>query len=364
MNMTARPAPRSPYLKASYTKDMVIEAFNTPFRKKWTFVGICFLISVPFLFSNYIIHIANLIAIASISALALNMLSGNAGLLSLGHAGFMAAGAFTTAILTVRFGIPIWIVIPLSAIVGAVLGFIAGLPSLRLKGMYLGLSTLALHYVIIYALSEYQFYGGFGFGIPIKDPHIGPLLLSGERTWYYVLCILVFLVALFIKNLLRSRVGRAWIAIHNRDIAAEIIGVNIGYYKILAFAVSTSITSFAGSIYAFYTNVATVDEYSFSMTISYLAMIIVGGLGSIVGSLMGAFLITALPFVMIYLVEFFEITGAIKDYFFAVQTGLFGVVIIFFLLAEPLGLAEIWRRIRVYFELWPFRYKPLSITKR
>jgi len=364
MNVIVKRAPRSPYLKTSYSKDMVIEAFDTPFRKKWVVVGICLLISVPFLFNNSLIHIANLIAIASISALALNLLCGNAGLLSLGHAGFMAAGAFTTAILTVRFGLPIWIVVPVSVFVGAVLGFIAGLPSLRLKGMYLGLSTLALHYVIMYALSEYQFYGGFGFGIPIESPGIGPLKLSEERTWYCVLCILVFLVALFVKNLLRSRPGRAWVSIHNRDIAAEIIGINIGYYKILAFVVSTSLTSFAGSIYAFYTNVATVDEYTFSMTISYLAMIIVGGLGSIQGSVMGAFLITSLPFVMIYIIDFLEITGAIKDYFFAVQTGLFGVVIIIFLLAEPLGLAEIWRRVRVYFQLWPFRYKPLSVTRR
>ena len=364
MNTSVSPATRSPYLKTSYPKDMIINAFSTPFRKKWAVLGVCVWLVAPFIFSSYLIHIANLIAIAAISALALNLLSGNAGLLSLGHAGFMAAGAFTTAIFTVRFGVPFWVVVPMSAVVGAFLGFIAGLPSLRLKGMYLGLSTLALHYVIIYALSEYQFYGGFGFGIPVEDPRIGPLVLAGEKAWYYILCVLVFLVALFIKNLLRSRVGRAWIAIHNRDIAAEIIGINIGYYKILAFMVSTSLTSFAGSLYAFYTNVAAVDEYTFGLTISYLAMIIVGGLGSILGSLMGAFFITALPFVMIYLIELLEITGAVKDYFFAVQTGLFGLVIIVFLLVEPLGLAEIWRRIQVYFQLWPFRYRPLSVTKR
>jgi len=357
-------AGKSPYLKTSYAKDMVIEAFDTPFRKKSTVLGLIVWGLFPFIAGNYSIHIVNLIAIAAIGALALNLLCGNAGLLSLGHAGFMASGAFTTAILSVNFGMPIWVVLPAAGLVGALFGFVAGLPSLRLKGMYLGLSTLAIHYVIVYIFSEYQFYGKFGFGIPIKDPQIGPLTLSSDRTWYFILCFLVWLVGIFIKNLLRSRPGRAWVAIHNRDIAAEVIGIHIGYYKVLAFVVATSITAMAGGLYAYYTNVATIDEYSFSMTISYLAMIIVGGMGSVLGSLMGAFLITSLPFMLMYFIDYFEITGLIKDYFFAIQTGLFGMVIIFFLLVEPLGLSEIWRRIRVYFQLWPFRLRPLQVTKR
>lgn len=360
----SKKAPLSPYLKTSYSKEMVINEFDSPFRKKNAFLGILILIAIPFISSNYLIHIINLTAIAAIGSLSLNLLCGNAGLLSLGHAGFMAAGAFTTAILTVHLEMPIWVVLPLSGIVGGILGLIAGLPSLRLKGMYLGLSTLAIHYLIIYALSEYQYYGGFGFGIPIKDVEIGTFSLSDDRIWYFILCLIVFIVALFVKNLLRSRPGRAWIAIHNRDIAAEIMGINIGFYKVLAFIVSSSITAMVGCIYAYYTNVATVGEYSFTMTISYLAMIIVGGLGSIFGSLVGAILITSLPFILIGIVDFFEITGAIKDYIFAVQSGLFGIIIILFLLVEPRGMAEIWRRIKIYFILWPFKNKPLTVTKR
>jgi branched-chain amino acid transport system permease protein len=356
-------APQSPYLKRTYSEDMIM-ALDTPFKKKCAVIGLLISVLFPFVASHYFIHIANLIAIASIGALALNLLCGNAGLLSLGHAGFMASGAFTTAIMVTNFGMPIWVVLPTSAMIGAILGFIAGLPALRLKGMYLGLSTLAIHYVIVYALSEYQFYGGFGFAITIKNPKIGPFILSGDKTWYFILWFMVLVVAVFIKNLLRSRPGRAWIAIHNRDIAAEIIGINIGYYKILAFVVSASVTAVTGCIYAYYTNVATIDEYSFTLTIRYLAMIIIGGLGSILGSLLGAFLIISVPFFLIYLVDFLEITGPIKDFFFVIEIGLFGIIIIFFLLVEPLGLAEIWRRIRTYFQLWPFRYKPLTITRR
>lgn len=357
-------APKNPYLKTTYSMDLILNVFETPFRRRVAWGGGILLIALPFLTSIYVIHIINLIAISAISALALNMLSGNAGLLSLGHAGFLAAGAFITAIFSVRYGMPIYIVLPISAGAGAILGLVAGLPSKRLKGMYLGLSTLALHYVIIYLLSEYQFYGGFGFGITIKDPRIGDFEIADDRVWYYILCGLVITTALFVKNLLRTKPGRAWIAIHNRDIAAEILGINIGYYKILAFMVSTSITTSAGSLYAYYTNVATIDEYSFALTISYLAIIIVGGIGSIFGSIMGSCLITSLPFVFMYLVDYLQLTGTVKDYFFAVQTGLFGLIIIIFLIFEPLGLVEIWRRIRVYFELWPFKFKPLSVTRR
>jgi len=364
LNMTTIKAKHSPYLKTTYAKDMAIEAFDTPFRKKWALVGLLIALTFPFIASEYFIHIANLIAISCIGALALNLICGNAGLLSLGHAGFMASGAFTTAIMTIHFKMPIWIVLPSACAVGALLGFIAGLPSLRLKGIYLGLSTLAMHYLIHYGCSEYQFHGGFGFGVKIEDPQIGSLVLSDDRAWYFVLWILVLITALYIKNLLRTRPGRAWIAIHNRDIAAEIIGIHIGRYKVLAFVVSSGITAVTGSLYAYYTNVASVDEYSFMLTIYYLAMIIVGGMGSILGSLTGAFLITVLPFMLLYITDFFEISGVVKNFFFAVQSGIFGLVIILFLLIEPLGLSEIWRRIRVFFQLWPFRFKSLQVTKR
>lgn len=355
---------RSSYLKISISEDMAIKAFDTPFRKKWMVVGIVAVGVFPFISSSFFIHISNLIAIACIGAMALNLLSGNAGLLSLGQAGFLASGAFTTAVMAVSFSMPIWVTVPAAALVGTILGFISGLPSLRLKGIYLGLSTLAMHYIIVYACSEYQFWSGSNFGIVIKSPSIGPLILADDRAWYFLLWILVGMVGLFITNLLRSRPGRAWIAIRNRDIAAEVMGINIGYYKLLAFVVSTTITAMAGSLYAYYTNVASIEEYSFMLTISYLAMIISGGMGSVLGSIMGAFLITSLPHSLMYLFGLFEVSGILKDYFFSLQFALFGFVIITFLLVEPLGLAEIWRRVRVYFELWPFRYKPLSVTKR
>lgn len=355
---------KSPYLKASHFEDMAIKAFETPFRKKCLVSGVVFWIVFPFLAPPFFVHITNLIAIACIGSLALNLLIGNVGLLSLGHAGFMAAGAFVTAIMTSNFGMPIWVVLPVTIVVGCFLGLIAGLPSLHLKGIYLGLSTLAMHHIIYYGCSEYQFYGGFGYGIVIKEPSIGFLILSGKNVWYFCLWLVAGMTALLIANLLRSKIGRAWVAIRDRDIAAEVVGINIGYYKILAFAFSSGLTSMAGGLYAYYTSVVSVEEYNFSLTVAYLAMIIVGGVGSILGSVMGAFLIIILPYLLMYTVGLFDISFPIKEYFSVIQSALLGFIIIIFLLVEPLGLAEIWRRVRIYFELWPFKYKPLTVTKR
>ena len=354
----------SPYRKTSYFEDMAIKAFETPFRKKCLIAGVIFGVAFPFISPPFILHVINLIAIASIGALALNLLIGNAGLLSLGHAGFMAAGAFTTAIMTVNFGMPIWIVLPAAILIGGLFGFVAGLPSYKLKGIYLGLSTLAVHHIIQYGCSEYQYYGGFGYGIVIKAPSIGHVVLTNKIEWYFFLWIIAALVALFITNLLRSKPGRAWVAIRDRDIAAEVIGINIGDYKIMAFILSSGLTSLAGSLYAYYTAVASADQYSFSLTISYFAMVIVGGVGSVLGSFLGAFLITVLPYGLMYLTGLFEVSFSVKEYFSIIESAIFGIVIVLFLLAEPMGLAEIWRRTRIYFELWPFRYKPLTITKR
>lgn len=355
--------PASPYMKSSYSKDMVMQAFDTPFRKKWMIVGLVVFVIFPFLSPLFFVHISNLIAISCIGAMALNLVTGNAGLLSLGHAGFMCAGAFTVGILGTRLGMPIWITIPVAGLVGVVLGLGAGLPSLRLKGIYLGISTMAMHYIIIYFASEYQFFAGYGHGIRVETPSIGILVLSNQKKWYFFLWFFVWTTGVFITNLLRSRIGRAWVAIRDRDIAAKVMGINIGQYKVLAFMVSTAITTMSGGFYAYYTNLAAVDEYTFYLTVSYLAMIIVGGIGSVLGSIMGAFLITSIPYLLMFLLSLAEIPAyMVEKYFYAFESGIFGLLIIVFLILEPLGLAEIWRRIRTFFELWPFRYAPLKIT--
>ena len=354
----------SPYLKTTYSADMVLNAFDTPFRKKWMIAGIIIFFIFPFMASSFFVHIANLVAIACIGALGMNLVLGTAGMLSLGHAGFMCAGAFTAGALGGLFHLSIWITIVASALVGAILGLIAGLPSFRLKSIYLAISTLALHYIIYFVASEIQFTAGASNGLEIDDPSIGIVVLSTKTHWYFFLGFFLLVTGLFIANLLRSRPGRAWVAIRDREIAARVMGIHVGRYKILAFVISSAITAIAGALYAYYINLAAVEEYTFLLTITYLAMVCVGGLGSILGTIFGAILITLTPHLLMYLISYLDVPPAIKDYFFAIESAVFGGLIIFFLMVEPLGLLEMWRRIRTFFELWPFKHRPLMITKR
>jgi branched-chain amino acid transport system permease protein len=355
---------KGPYLKTSYRADMAIEALDTPFRRVCLFFALLVGVIYPFIAPPFWVHLTNLVAIACIGALALNFVIGNAGQVSLGQAGFLCAGGFVTAIMTVEFGTPFWAVILSSALVGALLGLIGGLPSMRLKGMYLGLSTIAVHYIILFCAKEYQFRSGSSFGIVVARPHIGPFLLSDDRVWHFFLWFVVGLVTIFIINLLRTRVGRACIAIADREVAARFMGISIGYYKVLAFVVSSAIVAVAGSLNAYYISTVAAEQFTFLLTIQYLAMIIVGGLGSVLGSFLGAFLITLLPYGLTHLSHAFTVSAYLERYFFAVESGVFGLLIILFILFEPDGLVEIWRKIRDYFMLWPFRFKPLKITRR
>jgi branched-chain amino acid transport system permease protein len=338
--------------------------FDTPVRKGSLILGLIVMAVFPFFASSFFVDLVNRLALASLACLALNLLTGCAGQLSLGHAGFLMIGAFITGIANVHLGLPIWIIIPIVALGGIITGFVVGLPALRLKGVYLALSTMAAYYIIYEACARYQYVVGAGWGIELQDPTIGPIVLNDDRVWYFTLCTIVVLVTAYILNLLKTKPGRAWIAIRDRDVAAQLMGINIGYYKVLAFVVSGAITAITGSLYAYYTNVVHVEEYNFMMNIDYLAMIIIGGMGSVPGSFMGAALVVLLPYGLMYLFDSLAVSSMIEQYFFAVKSGFFGLLIVVFLLVEPSGLIEIWRRIRDYFALWPFRYKSVIVTKR
>src|ERR1700691_4251689 len=286
---------QSPYLLVSYAETNRV--LPNPYQRVMVSVIVAAIVCIPFVAGGYFLHLMNLCSIAVIGAVGINLLTGYCGQLSLGQASFMAIGAFTTAILSQRYGLPFFVAIPASCCAGAMVGFLVGLPALRFRGIYLAITTLAMHYAIIYVLTNYQAIVGpsASAGITVPPPSIEGLKLTSERGWYYALLIAAAAVLMFSLNLARSYIGRSWVAIRDRDIAAETAGVNVPRHKLLAFTISAALAALAGSLGAYFTTVVTVEEYTLELAIIYLAMIIVGGMGSVVGSVFGAVFITLLP---------------------------------------------------------------------
>ena len=348
----------SGYFKTNYAGDLSLAETRTHWA--YLILFLVFLIAYPFMASPFWLDLASQVCLALIGALALMLLTGYAGLISLGHAGLIAAGAFTTAILFKELNASIFVTLPASGLVGALLGVIFGLPSLRLKGVYLALSTLALHFIVTYFGSEYESKRGYATGVVMDPPKLGPFTIEDPRLWYYVLLFAACLVLILAVNLVRSRTGRAWMAIRARDVAAEAFGISVAFYKVLAFVVSSAITSIAGCLFAYYHGFVSVEAFSILMTIEYVAMVIIGGLGSILGAIFGTVFIVLLPYIIDEAVDTFTVPARLSTYLFAVKYASFGLIMIIFLVFEPRGLVGIWKRIQNYFILWPFKHRSLG----
>jgi branched-chain amino acid transport system permease protein len=348
----------SPYLRTTYEDDAALVA--TPVRRFWLGALAVALAAVPLVAPPLVLDLLCRAAVAVVGAHALNLLTGYTGLVSLGHAGLIAAGAFTSGILSHELGAPFWVTMPASLAVGAVLGLVVGAPSLRLKGVYLALGTLALHFLIIWAVGEYQSGRGLSTGLLLPRPALGPLRVAGPVTWYYVLVAVAAACTVFTLNLVRTRPGRAWTAIRDRDIAAAATGVNVTAYKLLAFVVSSAMTAFCGSLWAYYTGFVSVEAFSFFMTIEYIAMVIIGGVGSVLGGVLGALFVTLFPYAVDAAIDALPVPEHFHTFLFAVKFGVFGLLMALFLTLEPRGLVSIWSRVRTWFELWPFRYQPMA----
>lgn len=323
-------------------------------------------IVAPFTLTSYHTHLLNLALIASMGALSLNMLTGLTGQVSLGHAAFLAIGGFSAAIVESATPVGIWLSVPLAGAAGGLVGLLVGMPGTRFRGLYLAISTLAMHYAIIFAAKWYQVELGASAseGIAIPDPQLFGHSLSGDRSWYFVLLALLVLTTWVFLNLLRSRIGRAWIAVRDRDISAEALGINIFRAKLSAFVVSSAITSMVGAILAYYTNSVSSDNYTIDIAVTYLAMIIIGGMGSPMGAILGAFFVTFLPYSVEGLMSYAPVSWRAGGALFAYQVGAVGLFILLFIVLEPRGLVEVWRRIETYFERWPFKYRALDIHRR
>jgi branched-chain amino acid transport system permease protein len=308
------------------------------------------------LLSPYQLSILNEMGIAVIGALGLNLLTGYTGQISLGHGAFLAIGAYTSALLTGKLGISFFLSLPLAGLTAAGLGMIVGIPSLRLKGLYLALGTLAFGLIMEYIIFHWDLTQG-DMGMAVNRIRIGDFIIRTERQFFYLIIIFSGLAILIAKNIVRTKLGRSFIAIRDRDIVAEVMGIPLAKYKVMAFGISSFYAGVAGCLMAHYQQWIVPGSFDITLSIAYIAMIILGGLGTILGSIFGAILITGIPYAIIYLTDLFKdnypaLSGLIVDF----KLGIFGLVIVLTLLFEPLGLFGIYVRIKVYWKTWPFKY--------
>ncbi len=346
--------------KTTYASDMAL--FPLPIAK-WAVAALAliFVVIVPLTVDEYYLAILNLIFIAVVGALGLNILVGYTGQISIGHGAFMSVGAYTAANLAVRLGLPFWITLPAGGLMAAVIGVIVGTPSLRIKGLYLAIATLAGQLIIEWTINHTPaISGGAQASIQVPRPDLFGFILNTQGRLYYFLLFFAVLAIVATLNLIRSRIGRAFIAVRDQDIAAEIIGINIYRYKLLSFAISSFYAGVCGVLYTYYFGIANYEAFQLIVSIDYLAMIIIGGLGSVLGSIFGAIFVTLLPIVLRLLLEdvgslFFE-SSELANVISGTRLAVFGGLIIFFLVVEPEGLNRLWRNIRSYFRVWPFSY--------
>jgi branched-chain amino acid transport system permease protein len=268
------------------------------------------------------------------------------GQLSLGHAGFLAVGAFAAASLLNEMLVPFPFVLSVALLLGGAVGIAVGLPALRLRGIYLAMSTLAAQFVIVSLATHYQTAFGSSSGFLIEPPTIGLWTVHGESEWYLVLAGFAATSVAVGNRLLRSHVGRAWWSIKEHPAAASALGIDVRRYRLLAFALYGAMTGLAGALLAYYTGFVSVEAFSFLVTVQYLAMIVVGGLGSVAGSVYGAIVVTILPFAVERIMEQLLGRGTVANRVFAAQAAAFGVLLYFFLAFQPGGLVSLWSRIR------------------
>ena len=346
--------------KTTYASDMAL--YPLPIAK-WAVAALAllFVVVIPLMVHEYYLSILNLIFIAIVGALGLNVLVGYTGQISIGHGAFMSVGAYTAANLAVRLGLPFWLTLPAGGLMAALIGVVVGMPSLRIKGLYLAIATLAGQLIIEWTINHVPaISGGAQASIEVARPDLFGFVLNTQGRLYYFLLFFAVLAIVATLNLMRSRIGRAFIAVRDQDIAAEIIGINIYRYKLLAFAISSFFAGVCGVLYTYYFGIANYEQFQLIVSIDYLAMIIIGGLGSVLGSIFGAIFVTLLPIVLRILLEnigsLFFSEAELANVISGTRLAVFGGLIIFFLIVEPEGLNRLWRNIRSYFRVWPFSY--------
>ncbi len=354
-------------MKRDYYED--IEVFSSGTVLFWSIALFVFLFTLPLYLSSYNVYLFNIILVHVILAVGLNILVGYTGQISLGHAGFFAIGAYGTALLMTHLGLPFFVAIIAAGLIAAFFGFIIGLPALRLEGPYLAIATLGFGLTIMHIIGRWDIFGGrMGIQTPPLDigiPQWGlSALLDSDVKMYYLILVIAVVMVIGARNMMKTRIGRAFVAIRDDDIAAEVMGVNLLAFKTLSFAVSAFYAGVAGGLFGFV--LGFFDPFTFNLILSiiFLVMIVVGGLGSVLGAVLGASLITYLQYDLLKNVDEMPYLGDVLvwisrklftviglENFNSIMLGLIMLGIVIF---EPLGMFGIWIRIKKYWKTWPF----------
>ena len=338
-----------------YAADMAMLRTKT----HWAlFLGLLVVVfTLPLYLGRYWLGVANLIGITLVAATGLNILIGYCGQLSIGHAGFIAVGAYTSAVLTHRFGAPFPIALISAGIMAGVVGLIFGIPSVRVKGFYLAITTIAAQFIILYVINHWGITGGFS-GISVPYASIASFEFRSPSSQYYLVITIAVLCTFFAKSISRTRLGRAFVAVRDNDLAAEVMGINLFYYKMLAFFIGCFMAGIAGSLLSQWSGFITAENFTLSESILYIGMIIIGGLGTTLGPILGVIFIRLLQQILtVIVVPFLESTKILPAGFATgVTPTLFGLAIILFLILEPHGLAHRWSLLKSAYRLWPFSY--------
>ena len=345
--------------RTSYKSDMSL--FQD--KKSFFFVllGIVFLIFSPLFFDSYIMSLLIYIGFYAIAALGLNILVGFTGQISVGHAVFFGFGAFASAWLNNKFHVPVFFAIPLAACLTAAVGLLFGIPAARVKGLYLAIATLAAQFIMEDFFSRASWFTGGVDGASAEPLKIFGVFFDTDEKYFYIVLFWVIVSFLIAANLMRTRDGRAFLAVRDHYLSAEMMGINLSKYRILSFGISSFFAGMGGALYGHYLNFVSIEEFNIQLSISFLAMIIIGGLGSIRGSMMGAAFMVLLPEIMDWATRSLSGTSidnmlSISDAIPFIKEASIGLVIILFLIFEPNGLAYRWGQIRAWFKLYPYSY--------
>ena len=345
--------------RTSYRADTTIMPTRNSRIALW--IGIALVCCAPLVLDRYGLGLLISIGTLGIAALGLNILVGFTGQISIGHAAFFGFGAFASAWLHVRFGSPVLACIPLAGAMTALVGLVFGAPAARLKGLYLAIATLAAQFILEDFFARAGWFTGGVAGRITEPPAIGGVRLDSEDTYLFLVLFFVVVMFTMAANLMRTRDGRALVAVRDHYLSAEVMGINLGYYRTLSFGIASFYAGIGGALYAHHLLFVSVEAFNILFSIQFLAMVIIGGLGSISGSLMGAAFMVMLPEAVQWLAD--ALSGGAVDRALRIGTNIsflremaIGAAIILFLIFEPDGLARRWRLIKAYWKLYPYSH--------